>query len=325
MIRYQPVAIKGVCAWPNLTLLPDGSVVAVIYNQPSHGQMAGDVECWGTEDGGRTWEKRGIVAARPDEESNRMNVAAGLAGNGDLIAVVSGWAKVAEGFEKILGSLVCRSSDGGRTWRVTSDLAAVPDPALPAGGITVPFGDILPGADGKLRLCHYSADSYVTFVSTSLDDGMSFVKPVKLGENTNETALLHLGNKRWLAAARTRDPADIHLYRSEDDGATWADQGAVTRARQHPGHLLRLADGRLLLTYGDRVPEELGTQAMLSSDEGETWGEPLRLAEVTSGDSGYPASVQLADGTIVTAYYAKSAPGCDRYHMGVVVWEPPAQ
>lgn len=33
--RY--VAIDNVCAWPNLTLMPDGSVVATIFNRPYHG------------------------------------------------------------------------------------------------------------------------------------------------------------------------------------------------------------------------------------------------------------------------------------------------
>jgi len=37
---------------------------------------------------------------------------------------------------------------------------------------------------------------------------------------------------------------------------------------------------------------------------------------------GYPASVQAADGTLVTAYYASSVPAHQRYHMGVVRWKP---
>jgi hypothetical protein len=38
-----------------------------------------------------------------------------------------------------------------------------------------------------------------------------------------------------------------------------------------------------------------------------------------------PSSVQRADDKIVTAYYSKSAENHDRYHMGVVVWEPPGK
>lgn len=75
------VAIDNVCAWPNLTLMPDGSINTTIFGQPSHGQMAGAAECWNSKDG-QFWEKRGIPA--PNEpQTNRMNVAAGLAKNGD--------------------------------------------------------------------------------------------------------------------------------------------------------------------------------------------------------------------------------------------------
>jgi hypothetical protein len=40
----------------------------------------------------------------------------------------------------------------------------------------------------------------------------------------------------------------------------------------------------------------------------------------TARDGGYPATVQLADGTLVTAYYCKGTPAHTRYHVGVVRW-----
>jgi len=36
MERY--IAIDNVCAWPNLTALPDGTLAAAIYNRPIHGR-----------------------------------------------------------------------------------------------------------------------------------------------------------------------------------------------------------------------------------------------------------------------------------------------
>ena len=41
------VAIENVCAWPNLTLLPDGTIFAILFNQPGHGTLQGDVDCYG--------------------------------------------------------------------------------------------------------------------------------------------------------------------------------------------------------------------------------------------------------------------------------------
>ena len=44
----------------------------------------------------------------------------------------------------------------------------------------------------------------------------------------------------------------------------------------------------------------------------------VNLEDATDG--GYPSSVQLKDGTIVTAYYANQIQAHRRYHMGVVHW-----
>ena len=84
------IAIDNVCAWPNLTVLRDGTLVATIFNQPSHGSLTGDVECWASQDG-RFWKRVGTPAPH-EPDTNRMNVAAGLALNGDLLVLSSGWS-----------------------------------------------------------------------------------------------------------------------------------------------------------------------------------------------------------------------------------------
>ena len=38
-------------------------------------------------------------------------------------------------------------------------------------------------------------------------------------------------------------------------------------------------------------------------------------------DMGYPSSVQLADGSLLTAYYAKRSRLYDGYHLAVVQWD----
>jgi len=60
---------------------------------------------------------------------------------------------------------------------------------------------------------------------------------------------------------------------------------------------------------------------MVSRDGGTTWCTGFRIAGgLANRDSGYPSSVQLSDGTIVTAYYANGAAGNPGYQMGVVRW-----
>ena len=320
------VAVDNVCAWPNLTVLPDGAIVATIFNHPSHGQAAGDVDCWATVDGGKTWQKRGTPAPH-EPDTNRMNVAAGTANSGDLLVVASGWSNRYPAGSSgapfragILTPWVCRSSDDGRTWSI--DKKTVPAKG-PRGGDLIPFGDILPGQDGMLRLATYEVlkrrDDRV-FVYRSRDDGKTWGEPAALDPKAlrNETALLHLGKGRWLAAARHNG---LQLYASADDAKTWSDRGRLTGAAQHPGHLLRLQDGRLLLSFGNRTPDDRRVEVRFSSDQGKTWSEPVRVVDF-QGDGGYPSSAQLRDGQILTAYYASRIEGHHRYHMGVVLWAP---
>lgn len=140
-------------------------------------------------------------------------------------------------------------------------------------------------------------------------------------DDFNETAILHLGQGRWLAAARTARLQRLELFRSDDDGASWRRDQTLSLPRQIPAHLTRLNDGRILLTYGMRCPGYFGVAARISSDEGESWCAPFMLVQYPDADGGYPSSVQTGDDRIVTAFYSASQPCHNRYHMGCVIWE----
>ena len=341
------VAVKNACAWPNLTLLGDGTVVAILHNRPAHGTMEADVECWASSDG-LTWEKRSTVTQH-EPHTVRMNHAAGLAKNGDLIVLCSGWSDVKQperpkqsAFrDAVLRPWVLRSTDGGRTWTKRD--------AFPSADVGwtehIPFGDIWPGMDGALHTSCYQGEFSSPTTSTqtknwrswhfrSDDDGATWERVSVIGPSHNETDIFPLGGKTWLAAARFNHSA-VDLIRSDDDGVTWQSPRRVTSIGdgvnhgEVNGHLSRLKAGRLLLSYGVRTAPHLGVCARLSSDDGLTWTAPLRLAHCIGhaqggGDCGYPASVQLASGSIVTAWYAKKTAKHDGYHMGVTVWEAPS-
>ena len=325
--RY--IAIDNVCAWPNLTVLPDGTLAVAIYNQPVHGQWRGDVEVWASIDDGRLWEKRG-VAAVGEPPGNRMDVSAGCGANGDLIVISSGFSPVLEpgtydpDFDfrgKCLDARVCRSADGGRTWE-RADTVPVPDEA---DSWCIPFGDIVEGPNGLVSPFYSGPadDSRNTaWLLRSNDDGLTWGDgSIIAADDFNETAILHLGAGRWLAACRTHDDAHMQLFASDDDGRSWQDRGPLTLPAQCPAHLTPLADGRILFTYAIR---NLGLRAVgmrLSDDEGDSWSAPrLLLSYEGATDGGYPSSSQREDGTIVTVYYSNRIPDHHRYHMGVARW-----
>lgn len=328
------VAAKEVCAWPNLTLLKDGTILAVLHNRPSHGGMEGDVECWVSADGVK-WEKRSVITQH-EPDTIRMNHAAGLARNGDFIVLCSGWTNVKQPErpkqppfrDAVIRSWVLRSKDQGRTWEKSTDF-----PASDKGWSEhIPFGDIWAGEDGALHASCYRGKlatpeksfkigTYESWHFRSEDDGRTWKAGSVIGPKHNETDIFPLGGKRWMAAARVDA---MELFVSEDDGRTWGEPLRVTKRNEINGHLMRLKDGRLLLSYGVRIKGEEGVCAKFSSDEGKTWGEPIRLARSEDRDCGYPATVQRADGKLVTAYYALKAPEMDGYHMGVAIWSAPA-
>lgn len=346
MERY--VAVDNVCAWPNLTLMPDGAIVATIFNQPTHGEFEGDVECWASDDEGRTWSLRGMPASH-EPGTNRMNVAAGLARDGSLVVLASGWTNRAPagthgGFAgaKTLAPWVCRSSDGGRTWE---RCGCVPPPPEGAKSV-IPFGDIVPLGDGCLGVCIYTwspPEDHRSLFYASADDGRTWEVRGALGSGKlNETAPVALPDGALLAAARTLGDQHLELYTSSIHGATWEHRMPLTLGMQHPGHLLLLRDDRLLLSYGIRNPGLYGVGVRLSEDQGRTWSPPRVLVNLTdpgfhpslapgqeggpwyhkAQDVGYPSSVEMADGTLVTAYYCNGVSANQRYHMGVVRWRP---
>ena len=71
--------------------------------------------------------------------------------------------------------------------------------------------------------------------------------------------------------------------------------------------------------YGRRRGN-LGELACLSDDQGRTWDvkNEIKLAGHWNGDLGYPASVQLPDGTILTVYYQAEFKGEKTCLMGTL-------
>lgn len=328
------MAVEGVCAWPNLTLLRDGTIIAVFHNQPAHGTQEGDIDCWASRDG-LTWKKRSTITEHAPN-TIRMNHAAGLARNGDLVVLCSGWTNEKQSErpkqqpfrDAVLAPWVMRSKDGGRTWTKSESF-----PRAETGWTEyIPFGDIWAGEDGRLHTSCYQGEylepaksfrtkSWRALHFQSDDDGLTWKPGSVIGARHNETDILPLGGKRWLAAARI---THMELIRSDDNGASWSKPVPVTGRNEINGHLARLKDGRLLLSYGVRVGGRRGVCAKLSGDDGKTWGEPLRIAHaIGTADCGYPSSVQLDDGSIVTAWYASESTEHKGYHMGASVWMAP--
>lgn len=77
-----------------------------------------------------------------------------------------------------------------------------------------------------------------------------------------------------------------------------------------PAHLLRLASGDVLCTYGHRA-EPWSIRAVISRDEGCTWDtDDIVILQQWADrpDMGYASSIELEPGDILTVYYCGRAP-----------------
>ena len=91
---------------------------------------------------------------------------------------------------------------------------------------------------------------------------------------------------------------------SSDGGKTWS-TAEIMDFHGSPPHLLRHSSGVLVTTYGYRE-RPYGVRAMLSHDDGDTWRYDYILRDDgPHPDLGYPSSVGLGDGSILTVYYQR--------------------
>lgn len=106
-----------------------------------------------------------------------------------------------------------------------------------------------------------------------------------------------------------RETGRLWQFESLDGGHSWSEP-RETEILGKPPHLLRLKDGRIVVTYGYRHAP-YGQRACISEDGGNTWdykNEVVLRADGPNNDLGYPATVECADGTLLSAYYQRQAP-----------------
>jgi hypothetical protein len=93
------------------------------------------------------------------------------------------------------------------------------------------------------------------------------------------------------------------MMESTDEGHTWTKPRPLTNYGQPHGHFLKLKDGRLLCCYASYAMP-FGPVAMFSNDDGKTWDtiHTIQLAISLNCYAGWPTSIQLDNGEIVTTY-----------------------
>ena len=218
-----------------------------------------------------------------------------------------------------LGEWVLRSTDGGLNF--SARIATIVN--SPHGPLQLKDGRIL--YIGKEL---WTKNQRIGAVE-SKDDGLSWnwlsEIPGRPGDDVerdyHELHAVESDDGRIVAQIRHQGKVDKNWTlqtESTDGGKTWTIPRAITFGI--PSQLLKLRDGRLLMTYGHRrLP--FGNQARLSADHGRTWSEPMIVSgDGTVSDLGYPSTVELADGTLLTVWY-ENMKGLDRAVLRQAKWQ----
>jgi hypothetical protein len=305
--------------------------LAVIYRVGGvHVSISATLAVSLSSDGGRSWSDP--VNVTPQWEDSR-NPAFGVNSKGELIAAY--WKSIFDKYSE---------SEGGYRW----DREKTPDGTRATMYVSVgsadgaawrhqepyrsehlafvsPYGRIIPGPRGTLLMPAYGPRRARTegvrdtaLILRSTDDGATWGDESILGDTFNEFSLCYNADGVLVAAARN-EKGSVSILRSTDDGRSWSAPAQVTREGEHPADVTLLASGNLLLTFGRRI-RPYGCGALLSRDGGKSWDTDHEVLLAGDGaqntDLGYPSTVQLDDGTIVTAlYFASGSQGSDgQYH-----------
>lgn len=335
VIWRNPASIFKYNGWPSICKDENGTMYVTASSfRIQHVDPAGKNAMWISRDDGHTWSRPIILndSRLDDRDTGIVSL-----GDGHMIATwfsnrtaddyvdcVKSMDLRAEDREMILGfmnvyqympeeytapgAFAITSDDHGFTWSEPRriPMTAPHGPNAMADGRAVYLGkDFAPAEDGLQKVrCYISADYGHTWEKRGdvpLPEGHEWWQ-------FHEPHVVQLPNGRLFGAirvhGRSEDPCEsCYTTYSDDEGMTWSMPKFIGIAGLPP-HLLVHSSGALIMSYNDRIHAPKTERAVVSYDFGETWAEDYVIDDKnTFCDLGYPATVECADGSLLTVYY----------------------
>lgn len=324
VISQLPAFYHG---WPTLVRRKNGDLLLVCSGgRESHVCPFGRVDLMRSTDGGATWSYPRVVFDGPidDRDAGVLETAQGsilittftsLAYEPQLAGKTGEAAKrwngahnrvSAEQRQQALGRWMIRSTDGGVTFsgRYSVPVNSPHGPVQLSDGRLLYAGKALWTEGSKVGVCESKDDgqtwSWLADIPTREGDKHSDYHELHAVEAKGGQLLVQIRNHNPKNAGETLQ------CESSDGGKTWTEPHAIG-VWGLPSHLLRLRDGRLLMSYGHRR-KPFGNQVRLSEDSGKSWSQPMVISgDGIGGDLGYPSTAELDDGSLVTVWYERMA------------------
>ena len=281
-----------------------------------------------------TWFSTDNRGAKPSEYQKSLSTTDAERWNQGLVRVKN------ENAERYVGSWVRTSVDGGLTWEAPVKVSV----SSPHGPNRLSNGDIVYLGKQRTRVePDWTMTAGGVGAIKSSDDGRTWTElgtvPTynDLGvEYFHEPHVIELHDGRLLGLIRydpshddyhNRQPGqtDFQMCQtvSTDGGETWT-QAELLDFHGSPPHLLQHSSGTLICSYGYRE-KPYGERIMLSRDGGDSWEYDYILRDDgPHPDLGYPSSVELGDGSILTVYYQQPEKADDKCSLLYSRWELPA-
>jgi sialidase-1 len=323
IISQQPEFYHG---WPTIAADRQGNLLVVCSGgREAHICPFGRVELIRSSDAGRTWSWPEVILDTPIDDRD-----AGICVTPSGTILVTTFTSLA--YEPILNKAkdwpadrlarwhaanqrttekqrhylldtwMLRSTDGGLIWSAPFrvPLNSPHGPTALSDGRLLYAGKQLWLEGTKVGVCESKDDgetwTWLSDIPARPSDQVAAYHELHAVEAANGTILVHIRNHN------TANQGETLQCESHDGGKSWTVPHPIG-VWGLPSHLLRLRDGRLLMSYGYRR-EPFGNVARVSSDHGKTWSEPIVISNDGPGvDLGYPSTIELPDGKLVTVWY----------------------
>lgn len=331
----------------DLIRLNNGELLITTREADEHYANDGDVIMLRSKDNGKTWSEKQVVAGiKGVDEREGCGI---QLKDGTIIMGVfynnlynedgsygfnSSEKRLAQPGKRYLGAYTIHSKDNGKTWSEPYYVETAGMPFLNVEGptdapIEMPDGSIVMGIIGYNFKGDPKNRSAVMLKSTDKGKTWKYLSTIagdpggRLG-GFMEPGIVRTKSGRIVAGLRNHGPDQaIWTTYSDDDGKTWAPV-KQTEMIGHPADLIELSDGRLMISYGIRTPHDkpAGVRACFSTDKGETWDISKEVQirnDFINWDVGYPESLELSDGQVLTVYYYNLF---GKYYLGGTYWKP---
>ena len=326
-ILENPGQKNNYFGWPSIARLQNGRLaVACSGYRRAHVCPFGQAVMMTSDDEGNTYTQAQAVIETPLDDRDAGVVPFGE--NGVIVTSFNNTREAQRGWNpdnsefmayvdtvtdedeaKYLGSTFRLSFDGGNTFGeiFISPVTSPHGPTALSDGTLLWVGRTFAEDDV------FTENNRIEAWRVNTDGSMAFVGAVppayKNGRQVNacEPSCIELPDGTLLCHFRGEGGVfTVYQTLSTDGGATWSEpEQLLGDWGGSPPHLFLHSSGVLISVYGYRNAP-YGVRMMLSTDLGRTWKTDIVLWDAgVSSDLGYPATVELSDGSLLTVFYAQ--------------------